>query len=32
MITHKLKLEDIQKGFRIVAEGKESLKVIIVPD
>ncbi len=32
MITHKLKLEDIQKGFRIAAEGHGSLKVIVVPN
>ncbi len=29
MITHKLPLEKIQEGFRIVAEAKESLKVVI---
>ena len=32
MITHKLKFEDIGKGFRLVAEAKESLKVIIEPN
>lgn len=32
MITHRLGLGDIQKGFRIAAEGHESLKVIVVPD
>ncbi len=31
LITHKVKLEEIQKGFKIAGEGKESLKVIIVP-
>jgi len=31
MITHKLKLEDIAKGFELVAEAKESLKVVINP-
>ena len=31
LITHKVKLEDIQKGFKIAGEGKESLKVILVP-
>ena len=31
MITHKLPLEDIQKGFKIVADAKESLKVIVEP-
>ena len=29
MITHKLKFEDIQRGFRLVAEAKDSLKVIV---
>ena len=29
MITHKLKFDEIQKGFQLVAEAKESLKVII---
>jgi len=31
MITHKLSLKEIQKGFNLVAEAKESLKVIIEP-
>ena len=30
MITDKLPLEDIQKGFKIAAEAKESLKVVLV--
>ncbi len=29
MITHKLQLEKIQEGFKIVSDAKESLKVII---
>ncbi|MBF0384860.1 MAG: alcohol dehydrogenase catalytic domain-containing protein [Candidatus Omnitrophica bacterium] len=29
-ITHKLPLKDIQEGFRIVVEGKESLKVVLL--
>ena len=29
MITHRLKLEDIQKGFKIAQEAKESLKVVL---
>ena len=29
MITHRLKLEDIQKGFKIAGEAKDSLKVIV---
>lgn len=29
MITHRLKLEEIQKGFDLVSEAKESVKVII---
>lgn len=32
MITHKIPLSEIQKGFKLVAEAKESLKVVIVPD
>lgn len=31
MITNKLPLEKIQEGFKIVAEAKESLKVVIEP-
>jgi L-iditol 2-dehydrogenase len=31
MITHRLPLEETQKGFRLVEEAKESLKVIIEP-
>lgn len=31
MITHKLRLEKIQEGFRIVAEAKGSLKVVLIP-
>ena len=29
MITHRLKFDEIQKGFNLVAEAKESLKVIV---
>ncbi|HLC60227.1 MAG TPA: zinc-dependent dehydrogenase [Candidatus Nanoarchaeia archaeon] len=29
MVTHKLKLDEIQKGFNLVAEAKDSIKVII---
>ncbi|MCZ7384571.1 MAG: alcohol dehydrogenase catalytic domain-containing protein [Candidatus Methanoperedens sp.] len=32
MITHRVKLADIQKGFRIAGEAKDSLKVVVVPD
>ena len=32
MITHKLKFDEIQKGFQLVAEAKESLKVIVEPN
>lgn len=32
MITHRLPLEEIQKGFRLVAEAQKSIKVIIEPD
>ena len=31
MITHEFPLEEIQKGFKIVSEAKDSLKVIIKP-
>lgn len=31
MITHKLPLEEIAKGFEIASEGKDCLKVIIEP-
>lgn len=31
MITHKLSLEQIAEGFRLVAEAKESIKVVIYP-
>lgn len=31
MITHCLPLEDIQNGFRLVSEAKESLKVVLRP-
>ena len=30
MITHRLKLEDIQKGFKIAGEAKDSLKVVLL--
>ncbi|MAH32976.1 alcohol dehydrogenase [archaeon] len=32
MITHKLKFEDIGKGFKLVAEAKDSIKVIVEMD
>ncbi len=32
MITHRLSLEEAGKGFKLVAEAKNSLKVIIVPN
>jgi L-iditol 2-dehydrogenase len=32
LITHKLPLSDIVKGYRLVAEGTESIKIIITPD
>ena len=31
MITDRVKLGDIQKGFKIAAEAKSSLKVVVVP-
>jgi len=30
MITHKLSIDEIAKGFKLAAEGKECLKVIII--
>jgi len=32
MITHRIPLSRIQTGFRLVSEGGESLKVVVVPD
>jgi L-iditol 2-dehydrogenase len=32
MITHKVPLSAIQQGFKLAAEAKESLKVVVVPD
>ncbi|MBI2101271.1 alcohol dehydrogenase catalytic domain-containing protein [Candidatus Woesearchaeota archaeon] len=32
MITHRLKFDEIQKGFQLVAEAKDSLKVIVYPN
>lgn len=32
MITHKIRLSDIVKGFKLASEGKKSLKVVIIPD
>jgi L-iditol 2-dehydrogenase len=31
LITHRLPLEDIVEGFRLVSDGRESIKVIIKP-
>jgi len=31
MITDSVRLEDIQKGFKIAGEARESLKVVVVP-
>lgn len=31
MITHKLPLDQIQKGFRLVADAKKTLKVVLIP-
>jgi L-iditol 2-dehydrogenase len=31
LITHKVKLQDIQMGFKIAGDAKDSLKVILVP-
>ncbi|PKN20053.1 MAG: alcohol dehydrogenase [Deltaproteobacteria bacterium HGW-Deltaproteobacteria-6] len=32
LVTHRLGLNDIAKGFQLVSEGKESIKVIIQPN
>ena len=32
MITHRLQLEDVARGFRLVSEAKECLKVILEPN
>jgi L-iditol 2-dehydrogenase len=32
LVTHKLPLSEIGKGFQLVSDGKESLKVIIYPN
>ncbi|MEF9427058.1 MAG: zinc-binding dehydrogenase [Candidatus Mariimomonas ferrooxydans] len=32
MITHRVRLSDIQQGFKLVTEAKNSLKVVVVPD
>lgn len=32
MITHRVALSDIKKGFKLVSEAKNSLKVVVVPD
>ena len=32
MITDRVRLEDIQKGFKIAGQARESLKVIVVPE
>ncbi len=31
MITHRLALSEAQKGFDLVAEAKESIKVVLEP-
>ena len=31
LITHKLPMNEVSKGFKLVAEGKKSIKVIILP-
>jgi L-iditol 2-dehydrogenase len=32
LITHRFPLTDIVKGFQLVTDGRESIKVIIKPD
>ncbi|HKZ63115.1 MAG TPA: zinc-dependent dehydrogenase [Thermoplasmata archaeon] len=31
LVTHRLPLEDAQKGFALVADGRESIKVVLLP-
>ena len=31
MITHRLPLSETGKGFKLVAEAKDSLKIVIIP-
>ena len=31
LITHQLPLEQVQEGFRLVAEARQSLKVVLIP-
>jgi L-iditol 2-dehydrogenase len=31
LITHRLPLEEVARGFRLVMDGKEAVKVIIRP-
>ena len=31
LITHQLPLDQAQEGFRLVAEAKQSLKVVLLP-
>lgn len=32
MVTHRVPFSEIQRGFKLASEGKESLKVVIAPD
>jgi L-iditol 2-dehydrogenase len=32
MITHRVALSDIRRGFQLASEAKKSLKVVVVPD
>ena len=32
MITHRLNLDEIGEGFKIASEGKQCLKVVIIPN
>lgn len=32
VVTHTLPLEEFEKGFKLVKSGKESLKVVLIPD
>jgi threonine dehydrogenase-like Zn-dependent dehydrogenase len=31
VVTHKLALEDLKKGFEIAGKGDDSIKVVLVP-
>jgi L-iditol 2-dehydrogenase len=32
LVTHKVSLSEIQRGFRLVSDANESIKIVVVPD